>query len=152
LDWSHPDSDAVYLYVDRDGASPVDSLYNEQDTLTTSNVYYLTGAGLLLSDVSGVKPEIGPETGSLVCSSPHPATLPVELRYRLAAESDISLEIYDARGRRVTVLARGFFAAGDRVAEWDGTDTVGRPVADGIYFCRLRAGKRAYTLKLVILR
>ena len=96
--------------------------------------------------------EIGPETESLASASPHPVTLPVELRYRLAAACDISLEIYDARGRRITVLARGFVAAGDRIAEWDGTDTRGSPVADGIYFCRLRAGQRAYTLKLVILR
>jgi hypothetical protein len=152
LDWSHPDSGAVYLYVDKDGASPVDSLYSEQDTLTTSNVYYLTGAGLLVSGGAAVTTEIGPESGLLVSASPNPVTLPVQLRYRIPAAGHISLEVYDARGRKITVLARGFDTAGERVAEWDGTDTRGRPVADGIYFCRLRAGQRAYTRKLLLLR
>jgi hypothetical protein len=35
---------------------------------------------------------------------------------------------------------------------WDGTDESGRPVASGIYFCRLIAGKIVESRKLVLLK
>jgi len=53
LDWTHPDSPAVYLYIDSDGASPGDSIYDYDDTLSQVNVYYFQNAGLLNTFIRG---------------------------------------------------------------------------------------------------
>jgi len=48
--------------------------------------------------------------------------------------------MYDLRGRRVRLLARGPFPAGDQQLSWDGRDASGRRVAPGIYFASARIG------------
>jgi hypothetical protein len=52
LDWTHPDSPASYVYVDRDGVVPVDTTYDEtpDDTLSQVNVYDFENAGLFSAD------------------------------------------------------------------------------------------------------
>jgi hypothetical protein len=60
--------------------------------------------------------------------------------------------LYDARGRKVRVLADRYYRTGDFDIAWDGTDSDGRPVRPGIYFYRLEAGGRYFVRKLVFLR
>jgi hypothetical protein len=152
LDWCHVDSPAVFLYVDSDGASPDETVYDQTDTLSTANVYYLDNAGLLEARSAGVG--AGDIAGRviLVGTGPNPASLPVRIEYELSRECDFDLSIYDVRGRRVAVLVRGFLQGGGGVAEWDGRNEKGRAVSSGIYFCRLSAGSYAQTAKILLLR
>jgi len=73
-------------------------------------------------------------------------TLLVALReLTLPAEGAGEISLYDVRGRRVRVLARGGFAAGDQSLSWDGRDTTGRRVAPGVYFALVRVGALTMT-------
>ena len=47
------------------------------------------------------------------------------------------LEIFNALGQQVRILAEGVQAAGVKTVRWDGQDGSGRPVASGVYFYRL---------------
>jgi hypothetical protein len=40
----------------------------------------------------------------------------------------------------VRTLADGFLPAGNHTVEWNGMDGIDRPLARGVYFCRLDAG------------
>lgn len=62
------------------------------------------------------------------------------------------LSVYSAEGRLVRVLIDGALPAGERIAEWDGDDDAGRPVASGQYFLRLEAERFHGTTKTLILR
>ncbi len=62
-----------------------------------------------------------------------------------------SVEIFDAKGELVDVLASGFFNAGNHSIEWNGCDKKGKRVAPGIYFCRIHLNQTAIARKLVLL-
>jgi len=69
----------------------------------------------------------------------------VRLRYGVAAEAEIRLEVFDVAGRRVAVLATGPRRAGSYEAQWGG------PGRGGIYFARLSIGERRFVRRFVLL-
>jgi hypothetical protein len=152
LDWCHADSPAVFLYVDSDGASPDESVYDETDTLSTSNVYYLDNAGVLVAGTAGVDDAVTGYILRLGQTRPNPITLPARMEYELSRGCEVELSIYAVRGRRVSTLLKGWHERGVGIAVWDGKDERGRTVSAGIYFCRLSTADHAETQKLLLLR
>jgi hypothetical protein len=73
----------------------------------------------------------------------------VTIEYGLPKSAVIRLEVYDACGRRVRVVASGLDQAGYHSAVWGCTDEHGRAVAEGAYFVRLVADGKTLTSKLV---
>lgn len=64
----------------------------------------------------------------------------------------VSIVIYDVSGARVRTLLDGTIPAGRHVVPWDGTNDGGRAVGSGVYYCRLTAGKKTLTKKMVVAR
>jgi flagellar hook assembly protein FlgD len=64
----------------------------------------------------------------------------------------VALRIYDSSGALVRALVAGERPAGAHVANWDGRDDAGRAVATGIYYCRLDAGGKMLTRKMLLLK
>lgn len=83
---------------------------------------------------------------------PNPFSAATTIAYSIRADSQVSLRVYDANGRLVSVLVEGFRRAGDYRAYWDGTDARRSPAASGVYFCRLVAGSEVATQRIVLLR
>jgi hypothetical protein len=77
---------------------------------------------------------------------PNPAVGPATLRYRLAAEGDVRLTVYDALGRAVWTYTPGRQPAGSYAL--DGP----RGLAVGAYVVRLEAGGAAATRRLSVVR
>jgi hypothetical protein len=84
--------------------------------------------------------------------SPNPTRGSAELGFVLAEECEVSLEIFDARGRSVRSLLNGPEAPGERHVLWDGRDERGRAVGAGVYFVTVRAGGRSSTRSITIIR
>jgi len=74
------------------------------------------------------------------------------ISYGLASTSDVSLSIYDVTGKLVKVLVSGSMPACEHSVQWHGDDRQGAQVPNGVYFCRLEAGERRATRKLVLVR
>lgn len=72
--------------------------------------------------------------------------------YGLPAAGIVLVEVLDVSGRRVRIVEDSFREAGVHRAAWDGRDASGRPVADGVYFLRLKAQGEVLTTKAVKLR
>jgi hypothetical protein len=85
-------------------------------------------------------------------NKPNPFMASTRLRYFLVSEGSVSLEVFDVSGRRVRTLVEGRAAPGQHHTTWDGCDDEGRPVASGVYFARLKAGKDMATGRLLLLR
>jgi len=85
----------------------------------------------------------GPVPGALVVSLAPPAPNPFNplttIRFRLVSAGAVQVGIFDARGRLLKSLVRDDLAAGEHSVTWNGRDALGRPVASGVYFCKLRA-------------
>lgn len=90
----------------------------------------------------------------LVLDVPHPnPSGPVTaLKFTLPARLATELAVYDAGGRRVTVLAAGVLEAGEHVVAWPGTDDRGGPLSPGVYWARLTAGEGVAARRIVLVR
>lgn len=83
---------------------------------------------------------------------PNPFSTVTTIDYRLATSGRIELAIYDTLGRKVTALTNGWHSMGAGSVRWDGTDTDGRAVGPGMYYCTLVVGDRRQVVKLIAVR
>lgn len=66
------------------------------------------------------------------------------------AQGDVTVALYDARGRVVRTLARGSHTQGSHFVTWDGRDARGRRLPAGTYFLRSLSAHHVETLKVVL--
>ncbi len=108
------------------------------------------------TDVAGDLPR--PATASrltLMPNTPNPFSAVTNVSYVIpdrVTGSPVSLKIYDVTGRMVRSLVDNAQPEGIYHVTWDGKDRHGRPVAAGIYFCRLSADGESVTQRMVLLR
>jgi flagellar hook assembly protein FlgD len=74
------------------------------------------------------------------------------IHYTLAREADVTVTVHGLAGQRIRTLAHGTLGAGSHTVVWDGTDAQGRPVAAGLYFCRMSTDGLSLHKPLVLLR
>lgn len=110
-----------------------------------------TGMLAVGDDAEEPAPEGGAPRMRLTCR-PNPCNPATTIHFTLEEAVDVDLSIYDAAGRRVRTLLRGPAIEGPHEIPWNGTGDSGRPLASGVYFYRLRAGKKALTDKVLLLR
>jgi type VI secretion system Hcp family effector len=90
--------------------------------------------------------------GPALVTAPNPTTGPTDFAFRVPRSGMVSIEVFDARGRHVTKVFDGEIGAEQGVVTWDGNDGSGRPVANGIYMLKMRAGGWLTTQKMSVLR
>jgi hypothetical protein len=83
---------------------------------------------------------------------PNPFNPSTTIRFELAREEDVRLEIYDPAGRLVKRLVNDHRGAGPHSVKWNGRDEAGDTVASGVYFYRLQAGSFVQTQRMVLLK
>ncbi|UCF79413.1 MAG: M20/M25/M40 family metallo-hydrolase [Candidatus Eiseniibacteriota bacterium] len=79
----------------------------------------------------------------------NPSTL---IRYELPLPCEVSLQVFDVRGKLVKTLIDDWRPQGGHVAVWDGKNQAGVAVPSGVYFYRLRAADFTCVRKMVVLR
>ena len=98
-----------------------------------------------------------PEETALHRNYPNPFNPETWIPYQLAESAEVTLTIYDMNGRLVRRLAVGHQAAGryrsrSRAVYWNGRNQLGEPLASGLYFYTLAAGKFTATRRMLILK
>jgi hypothetical protein len=85
-------------------------------------------------------------------NTPNPFNPSTNIRYRLGAPGQVTLRVYDIRGRLVRTLVDDARDAGPHSVLWDGRDDGGTRVASGLYFYRLDAGAVVESRKMVLVQ
>ena len=98
-----------------------------------------------------------PNQSQLLQNYPNPFNPETWIPYQLSEDSPVSVSIYDTTGKLIRTLSIGFQSAGfynsrERAAYWNGRNTLGEPVASGIYFYQLTTPSFHQTRRLVILK
>ncbi len=88
-----------------------------------------------------------PEEFTLSQNYPNPFNPATEIAFSLPQTSQITLNVYNIVGQRVTVLADELYPAGDHIVVWDASTH-----PSGVYFYRLTAGEIVETKKMVLLK
>jgi hypothetical protein len=110
-----------------------------------SNGYYLTWFG----DQNAGRPlQFG-----LNGNYPNPFNPSTTIRYSLATDAEVKLEIFNILGQSVRKLVSGEGQiAGSYEILWDGLDEDGTPVGSGMYLYRLEANDFVETRKMIMLK
>ena len=98
-----------------------------------------------------------PKQSLLLQNYPNPFNPETWIPYRLSEAGPVSLSIYDATGELIRTLSLGYRSAGfyqnrERAAYWDGRNTLGEPVASGVYFYQLVTPSFQQTRRMLILK
>ena len=101
---------------------------------------------------SGAGPAL-PAHPVLIGNWPNPARPSTRISFLLPAMTSgrVSLDIFDAAGRRVRRFDHGF-AAGMNDVDWDGTDDSGQALKAGLFFYRLDVGRQSFTRRIALVR
>jgi hypothetical protein len=154
-DWRHVSID-LSAYA---GERIMIRLRLESDTNLEFDGWYVDDLRILACPPVGVDPIAGtPAATHLAPAAPNPvaggahATLAWSVGSDVAGAGpvDVSLVLYDVRGREVRALVREATKAGSYVTTWDGTDSRGRAVSPGVYYARFKAGTTVKTTRLVV--
>ncbi|HEY6867302.1 MAG TPA: FlgD immunoglobulin-like domain containing protein, partial [Candidatus Eisenbacteria bacterium] len=94
-----------------------------------------------------------PSRPVLVGNWPNPARPSTRISFLLppASGERVTLDVFDAAGRRVRRFERAF-TPGVNAVDWDGTDDRGVGVKAGLYFYRLDVGRQSLTRSMALVR
>ena len=104
-------------------------------------------------------PEIAlrPDDTQLLANYPNPFNPETWIPYQLSAPAAVAVSLYDMKGALIRKLTIGHQPAGyytdrNRAVYWDGRNSLGEPVASGVYFYTLTAGDFTATRKMLIIK
>jgi hypothetical protein len=83
---------------------------------------------------------------------PNPFNPTTTISFTLPEKSHVNFSIYDLEGKLVRTLINGEVDEGSKQITWDGTGSHGNRVSSGVYYYRLKAGKKVLTRKMVLLK
>ena len=106
---------------------------------------------------TGLAENLKPEQPALGFNFPNPFNPVTTIPYILSEKSRITMTVYNILGKEVATLVRKTQNAGTYYVRWDGNDTYSRPVAAGLYICRLviqtrETNRFVQTRKMVLIR
>ena len=139
------------LEIKADSGNPLLGIRPVQHVVTAEDV--LNGS-ISLPDL--VTYEI-PAQSELLANYPNPFNPETWIPFRLAEDSNVSLDIYGASGALVRTIDLGFTPAAvyegrSDAIYWDGRNNFGEQVSSGLYFYHLRAGEFSATRRMVVVK
>jgi hypothetical protein len=123
-----------------------------QHAVGLSSGYYICGSGFWPQSggvYAGLPVALDPVPATfwLGASQPNPLHHSALLRFGVPRVSQVTITVYDARGREVATLVDGQLGPGYHSATIDGRD-----LASGVYFCRMDADRFSATHKMLVIR
>jgi len=107
--------------------------------------------------VTGIEEE--PSAGGMKISAyhleknyPNPFNSQTVITYRLPANSEVLLEVYNILGQKIKTLVDQQQAAGSYLISWDSRDQNGVEVTSGVYFYRIKAGSFSSIQKMMLVK
>ena len=98
-----------------------------------------------------------PKHSQLLQNYPNPFNPETWIPFQLSKDVDVTIKIYDVRGRIVRQLNLGYIPAGiyqtkAKAAYWNGANNLGERVSSGVYFYHIQADSFSASRKMVILK
>lgn len=87
----------------------------------------------------------------LYCS-PNPFNPRTRISFELAQDEHTRIEVFAVDGRKVKTLTNETLTAGHHIFYWNGTDSQGRNMTAGAYFCRLSTPSQSERIKMILLK
>lgn len=162
IDWQngktihHPPVQGYYFQVSRDASvllSYADTgqihIWDAKETLLPSHPVAVEAKGKQRVIFGAVK------ANQLLQNFPNPFNPETWIPFRLAADNDVSIDIYTSTGVLVRRLSLGRLPAGEytspaKAIYWDGRNQMGESVSSGVYLYTINASDFTATRKMLI--
>lgn len=89
---------------------------------------------------------------SLGVNVPNPFSQATTISFALPKEEHVTVQVFDALGRRVASVADALFPPGSHSLRWSGAGDSGVRLASGVYLIRLTANGGSRTRRVVLFR
>jgi hypothetical protein len=134
--------------TDHDWLSDHLSFYTGNSTINRPHlmISYITGVARIYDDSA-----LASRT-KFVRSYPNPFRTSISVTYNVGVPSMIQVAIYSLTGEKVRVLADQYNESGMHTIAWDGRDSNGKKLPNGIYYCCLQIGDKSITQRIVVVK
>lgn len=110
---------------------------------------------LAACDVGCVTLAVGDDGGAVALAfsgvQPNPITSGSRLYFSLPQDASVRIDVFDASGRRVALVADRAFGAGPQTLDWRDA-TAGSNLSAGLYFVRLATLGRSFVARVAVLK
>ncbi|MEW6509166.1 MAG: T9SS type A sorting domain-containing protein [Bacteroidota bacterium] len=97
----------------------------------------------LVTSVEAEKENL-PLTHKLWQNYPNPFNPSTNIAFDIAAEANLSLDIYNTIGEHIITLLNSYKVPGSYIKTWNGTDKFGKMVPSGVYFVTLKINSNSF--------
>ncbi|MBE0433913.1 T9SS type A sorting domain-containing protein [candidate division WOR-3 bacterium] len=149
--------------VNRIGTSEV-AAYTDS-SLAVGIYYYVVSALDVNGNESGYSNEVEavitgieeagfdiPVSHALSQNHPNPFRVQTAISYELPRPGLVTIAIYNVAGQRIKTLVEEKKDAGYHTVPWDGRSNDGKPVSNGVYFCRMEVDEYTSVKKILLTR
>lgn len=85
-------------------------------------------------------------------NEPNPFNPYTNINYTIPYDSQVTISIYNILGKEISTIVNGYKSKGNYSIKWNGKDSSGNLVQDGIYFYTLKAQDFSKTNKMILLK
>jgi uncharacterized repeat protein (TIGR02543 family) len=128
------------------GWTGIDAI-NPEVTLTPSKDITITARFEIDENYNGVKYVY--DMHSISPFYPNPFADKTTLEFRLNIPQQVMIKVYGMLGNEITTLANQRMSSGKHLIQWDGTNSSGKTVGEGLYFIKLIVDKEVYSQKVM---
>ena len=161
-DWKYCENDCEIEVLNTSGRLTVTYDLLDKDgqmwVLTAMNgrKYELEGSGEIIIPAEEkyflTKTTSIPISYALHQNYPNPFNPVTNIRYDLKNTEHVTLTIFDLNGRKINQIVNTIQVAGHQSAEWNTTNSFGKPVSAGVYLYQIKAGQFFQTKKMILLK
>ncbi|MBE0638786.1 MAG: agmatine deiminase family protein [Bacteroidales bacterium] len=92
---------------------------------------------------------INPQQSAITKVYPSPFIKDMTIEFFNDINQETSIDVMDLQGRKVVTIREGWLSAGKHQIKWNGTDTFGQEVQNGIWFILIVTPKRSEMIKIL---
>ncbi len=89
---------------------------------------------------------------SYIGNYPNPFNPSTSIELNLKEKSEVSISIFDIKGRRINTLVNDVLSSGRHLFKWNGIDSNGKALPSGIYLYRVKTYNSVITKKMTLMK
>ncbi len=83
---------------------------------------------------------------------PNPFNPSTTISFNNPAKNKVKIDIYNVKGQKINTLVDEELSQGTHQVVWNGNDKNNEPVASGVYFYKIKAGKQTLNKKMLLIK
>ncbi len=129
-----------------------ETVYIAFEHCDVTDMFYIKLDDVLIKDPTSTSDESVAALGITTSCYPNPFNPETTISFNLPEKSQVTLDVFNIRGQKVTTLLNDRVDAGQKQVVWHGTDQNGSPVSSGVYFYKLTANGQTLVRKIALMK